>query len=233
MLRLASLTLGDTPRIAVPLTDEELRTRVDDARANADIFELRIDLFRDRSANNVAAVCTEAAATGVPFIATVRSAEEGGEPGLCDDERRRLYAAALPDAAAVDIELRSPLRDTIVAAAKSAGALSIVSHHDFAATPADTDLDAMVTGGRSCGADIVKIAATAATPGERNRLLDLLRRHRNVPMIVIAMGPAGLASRVFFPLCGSLITYGFLDTAVAPGQMQIRDLRAALNLYGP
>jgi 3-dehydroquinate dehydratase-1 len=233
MLRLGSIALGDVPRIAVPLDDHELRNQADEARRYADVFELRIDLFRDRAVDRVAALCREVGASGVPFIATVRAAEEGGAAGLSAADRRDLYAAALPAAAALDVELRSVLRAEIVAAAGAAGALRIISHHDFAATPSDTELDALVDAARGAGADIVKIAAHAASPSDRNRLLDLLRRRRAEPLIVIAMGPAGVASRVFFPLCGSLLTYGFLNQPVAPGQLSIRQLREALDLYGP
>lgn len=233
MLRLGSLTLGDAPRIAVPLTDVEWRALPPDALRRADVVELRVDLFARRDSEHVADICREAAASGKPVIATVRWSAEGGGAGLSDDQRRALYTVALAHAAAVDVELRSPLCDDIVARARAAGVAAIVSHHDFAQTPPAAALDTMVAEASERGADIVKIAAHAATPADRNRLLDLLRRHCDRPMIAIAMGPAGAASRVFFPLCGSLLTYGFLNHAVAPGQMSLRDLREALDRYGP
>ena len=95
--------------------------------------------------------------------------------------------------------------------------------------------NALADEARERGATITKIAAMAATGGDRNRLLDLLRQRvvARQGMIVIAMGPHGAASRVFFPLCGSLLTYGFLEEAVAPGQLSIRDLRAELARYCP
>ena len=61
----------------------------------------------------------------------------------------------------------------------------------------------------------------------------MLREHRRQQRIVIAMGAHGVASRVFFPLLGSLITYGYLHQAVAPGQLSLADLTAELRRYSP
>ena len=47
------------------------------------------------------------------------------------------------------------------------------------------------------------------------------------------MGPHGVASRVFFPLFGSLLTYGFVGQAGAPGQLSLADLHAELCRYSP
>jgi 3-dehydroquinate dehydratase-1 len=50
---------------------------------------------------------------------------------------------------------------------------------------------------------------------------------------VIAMGPIGAASRVFFPLLGSPVTYGHVGRCGAPGQLSIEELDTALRLYSP
>ncbi|MBI3592233.1 MAG: type I 3-dehydroquinate dehydratase [Nitrospirae bacterium] len=43
-------------------------------------------------------------------------------------------------------------------------------------------------------------------------------------MITIAMGEKGLPSRVFSPICGSLITYGYVNHPSAPGQLSASEL---------
>jgi 3-dehydroquinate dehydratase-1 len=232
MLRLGTLELGRKPLIAVPLTDVEVRVQTAEALAFADILELRIDLFENQEPDHVATICAEARSAGAPLIATVRSTREGGGTQMPDDERQRLFETAIPDVDAVDIELRSSLRGCIVDRIHQNGKLAIVSHHDLRGTPATEQLSAIVDSARSAGADIVKIATQANTSNDRNRLLELLLQRREEALIIIAMGPLGAASRVFFPLCGSLITYGFLNESVAPGQLSIRDLRSELQRYG-
>jgi 3-dehydroquinate dehydratase I len=234
MIRIGALELEAAPRIAVPLDDRRLGERVAAARQWADVVELRVDMFGSPDADTVAAACKIARAAA-PVLVTVRSHAEGGAAALSDERRLALYAAAAAHADAVDVELRSPICDAVLRLAGERGLTAIVSHHDFAATPDDAALRALADEARERGATITKIATTANDAGDRNRLLDLLRRRvaADQGMIVIAMGAHGAASRVFFPLCGSLLTYGFLDEAVAPGQLSIRALRAELERYCP
>jgi 3-dehydroquinate dehydratase-1 len=233
MPKLGALELGTVPRIAVPLTDADVQTHADAVRRYADAVELRIDRFSRHDAAHVADVCRAARGLGLPLIATVRAAEEGGAVELSDDQRLALFAAALPLADAVDVELRAPIRDRVVALALGRGALAIVSHHDFAQTPSDAELAAICDAAVLARADVVKIAAQVAGPADADRLLDLLRTRRHHGLIVIGMGPHGVASRVFFPLLGSLLTYGFVGRAGAPGQLPLAELHDALRRYSP
>jgi 3-dehydroquinate dehydratase I len=233
MLKLGPLELGTVPRIAVPLTDADVQTHADAVRRYADAAELRIDRFGRHDTAHVAEVCRAARGLGLPLIATVRAAAEGGAVELSDDERLALFAAALPLADAVDVELRAPIRDRVVALALGRRALAIVSQHDFAQTPPDADLTAICDAAALARADVVKIAAHVAGPVDGERLLDLLRARRHQNLIVIGMGPHGVASRVFFPLLGSLITYGFVGRAGAPGQLPLAELHDALRRYSP
>lgn len=233
MLKLAALELGAVPRIAVPLTDAEVHTHADAVRRYADIVELRIDRFTRRDPAHVAAVCRAARALERPLIATVRAAAEGGAVTLSDDQRSALFAAAMPLVDAVDIELDATIRDRIVALARSSGAVAIVSHHDVARTPSETELAARFDAAVLAQADVVKIATLATGAADIDRLLDFLRARRQRGLIVIGMGAHGVASRVFFPLVGSLLTYGFIERAGAPGQLPIAELHGALRRYSP
>jgi 3-dehydroquinate dehydratase-1 len=233
MLKLGSLELRTVPRIAVPLTDEDVQTHAEAVRRYADAVELRIDRFSRHDPAHVGEVCRAARGLGLPLIATVRAAEEGGGVELADDQRLALFTAALPLADAVDVELHAPIRDRVVALALGRRALTIVSHHDFARTPADAELAAIGDAAVLARADVVKIAAQVTGPADAERLLDLLRARRHQHLIVIGMGPHGVASRVFFPLVGSLLTYGFVGRPGAPGQLPLAELYAALRRYSP
>ncbi len=227
---IGKLELGMPPRIAVPLTDAELVAHGREALRWADVIELRVDLFDQLEPSNVADIARQSRALA-PTLMTVRHTAQGGGAALRDSERLAIIEASIDTIDAIDIELKSEIRDTVLDLAR--GITTIASHHDFATTPPSDELDEMVEESVASGATITKIAATANTNEDSNRLLDLLRRHRERPMIVIAMGPHGAASRVFFPLCGSLLTYGFLNASVAPGQLSIQDLRTELERYCP
>ena len=121
----------------------------------------------------------------------------------------------------------------MVDGARRHGNLAIVSHHDFAATPPDADLAAHFDAALDVGADIVKIATHAASGADTDRLLGFLRARRERGLIVIAMGTHGVASRFFFPLCGSLLTYGFVAQSGAPGQLPLAELYRELQRYSP
>jgi 3-dehydroquinate dehydratase-1 len=233
MIAIGNVELGTLPRIAVPLADDDVARRAAAALHWADIIELRVDLFRSHAAADVTAVCETVRAAGAPVLVTVRSPDQGGGGNLSDQRRLALYEIALPFADACDIELRSPLCEAVLALADQQGVTTIVSHHDFAATPDHDALAALVRDAAASGAHITKVAATANSAADRNRLLDLLREQRDENLIVIAMGPYGAASRVFFPLCGSLITYGYFEQSVAPGQLSIQELRSELARYCP
>lgn len=233
MRTLGTLELGAVPRIAVPLTDADVRVHADAVRRYADIAELRIDQFTHHDPPYVADICRRARALGRPLIATVRAAAEGGAAALSEAQRLAFFEAAAPLVDGLDIELHAPICDRVVDLAESHGCMVIVSHHDFERTPSDTDLAALFDAAALADADVVKIAAQATSAADTDRLLGFLRARRERGLIVIAMGPHGVASRVFFPLCGSLITYGFASTANAPGQLPLAELHAALRRYSP
>ncbi len=230
---IGKVDLGRVPRIAVPLTDEDVEGRVATAVQWADIIEARVDMFASVDEAHVVSVCQQVRANGAPLLVTIRCPRQGGQGNLGNQQRLDLYRAVAPIADAVDIEVRSPIFNDVLAAAAEHDLTTIASHHDFEGTPDDLELRAIAAEARSAGATIVKIATTANNDTDRNRMLDLLRQRGDQPMIAIAMGAHGAASRVFFPLCGSLITYGFLGKSVAPGQLSIEALRKELQRYCP
>jgi 3-dehydroquinate dehydratase-1 len=233
MITLGTLELGPLPRIAAPMTEADVHAHADMVRRYADVAELRIDQFARHDPTYAVEVCRAARALGVPLIATVRALDEGGAVALTDAQRLALFEAVTPSVAALDIELRAAICESVVDLGHRHGKVVIVSHHDFAATPSDADLAALFDAAVLAEADVVKIVTHAANPADTDRLLGFLRARRERGLIAIAMGAHGVASRVFFPLFGSLITYGFVAAAMAPGQLPLAELHAALRRFSP
>src|SRR5512147_2109713 len=96
MVRFGNLELGAIPRVAVALSDQDVRHGAASVAALVDVFELRIDRFARHDPEYVAEVATEARALGVPLLATVRAAEEGGEAALTEAQRLSLLRALAP-----------------------------------------------------------------------------------------------------------------------------------------
>lgn len=233
-LAIGSVTLGDVPRIAVPLYDDDPAGDVAAVRELADLIELRIDCFADVSVRHVRDVVEKVKAAGpLPIIGTVRWTGEGGKAPLGDEERLALYAAIAPLVDAVDVELASPIRDRVVALAREHGKVSIASSHSFDHMPAFDELEYLVDQADEVRPTILKIAAAATSLAEVRRLLEFTLRHRDRGIVTIALGDVGAVSRVVFPLAGSLFTFAHHRTPSGPGQLPLREMRAELTKYYP
>ena len=231
-VRLGGVALAASPRTAGVIVEGRVQSAAKKAlRDGADILELRADTFPDASAGAMRTVITGLKNLGKPVLLTIRSRKEGGVHQIPDRERAKLYTALMPLVDAVDIELGSSaiLKD-VVGSAKDNNKKVIISYHNFKTTPGNGRLQDIIARAREKGADIVKIAAFARSPQDLKRLASLLAGQDD--LIVIAMGERGKASRVFFPMLGSLLTYGSVTASTAPGQMTLREIKRELKKYG-
>ena len=191
----------------------------------ADVIEIRgdrgplLDLRQIRAASSKA------------LLYTCRSASQGGALG--DDDSLRvslLEKAIVAGFDYIDVELDSlPAMAGVVAGRE--GAAVVVSHHDLAGTP--QDLDALYARMCAAGADIVKIVTTPHSVGDVARLLAFARRTQGAgprPLIALALGAMGQATRVLAALSGAPFTYASLrrGAEAAPGQIPAAEL---LDIY--
>lgn len=186
--------------------------RLRDEVAGVDLVEMRLDTVQDPD--------VDAALKGrlLPVVVTCRWTAEGGHFRGTERERRTLLLHAL-DAGAefVDIEWRAGL-DEMVRARR--GRNVVLSHHDSAGVPAD--LSSRVEAMLATGAEVVKVAVTALRLTDCLPLLELGRKHRGRQIVLLAMGEAGVVTRVFAARFGSCWTYA--GDGVAPGQMSTAQL---------
>jgi len=200
--------------------------------AGADMLEIRVDTLENRDPESLARALKRLkgyeSACGAPLLLTCRDVSEGGVHAITLKEKRLIFKALIPLVDYIDIELKksAALRGIIIEA-REAGVGVVISYHDFKGTPSAVRLSEIITKGRAAGGDAVKIAATAKSRNDLKKLAAALLEHS--ALIVIAMGPLGKASRIFFPLLGSLTTYGSVTKSAAPGQMPVAELVQAFK----
>jgi 3-dehydroquinate dehydratase / shikimate dehydrogenase len=208
-------------RICVPVcekTIEALESAAVRASDQADIVELRLDCLT--RLEDLRPVLDRIA---VPVILTFRPSEQGGHRVL-DHQARQFFWKTAPQTDWWDIESDlTPETDW---------SRVIISHHDFSGVP--DDLTQIYERLAATPAAVLKIAVQANDIVDCIPVFQLLERARtdNREMIAIAMGNAGLATRILGPSHGAFLTYAALEEGggTAPGQLPAQTLRSVYHV---
>jgi 3-dehydroquinate dehydratase/shikimate dehydrogenase len=222
-------------RICIPICErtlDALEHSAAKASAEGDAIELRLDCLLPLESDRYVELDELAGRIGLPTILTFRPAEQGGKRAL-DYEAR--YAFWCREQAATGSHFMDVEVDVVegLTASQSPPAPPIdwtriiASHHDFKGLPAE--LEQIYQRMAHTPARILKLAVQAGDVTDCIPIFRLLDRARaeNREMIAIAMGPAGIATRILGPSRGAFLTYGALeaDSATAPGQISAGELR--------
>lgn len=223
-LYICNLKLGEIPHIAGVLTDNDVININHNVLNTADIIELRVDLFERLSAEHIEMIFRLAKDKfKKPIIGTIRSVKEGGRKEI--PRRLGLYRVIIPLSDLVDVEIdSSDIFEDVKRACEADKKLLIGSYHNFDSTPGNDILEQIVRKGKGLGADLVKLAVTPADDDDVARLAIFTYSKKGEGMITMSMGDRGLPSRIFSPLFGSLITYGYITHPAAPGQLSVSEL---------
>jgi 3-dehydroquinate dehydratase/shikimate dehydrogenase len=203
--------------VAEPTMADLCRQR-DRASAGADLVELRLDWLP-----GPIDVSQALGGRSKPVIVTCRPSWEGGAFGGSEEERHRVLTDAMRAGAEyVDVEWRAGFAANLVRSREGRGV--VLSCHDFDGVPAD--LDALLAEMLAHGSEVVKVAVTAKALSDCLTLRRAASRRRTsgdaavargrVELVLVAMGPSGLATRVLPGRFGSSWTYA---GQVAPGQL--------------
>jgi 3-dehydroquinate dehydratase/shikimate dehydrogenase len=227
-------------QICVPVCEQsldEFERKIVSAAGVGDIIELRLDYLEPAwlesgwiDPTKIEELRAKAQKLNRQTITTFRPSEQGGQRELDHNSRRIFWSQNSRTNDLVDIEL-----DVCLSFSSSENSLPvnlnwqqiICSHHDFEGVP--LELDQIYEQMARTPARILKIAVLANDVTDclpMFRLLDRARREGR-EMIAIAMGNAGIATRVLSPSRGALLTYGALEPecATAPGQVTAKELR--------
>jgi 3-dehydroquinate dehydratase/shikimate dehydrogenase len=201
----------------------------------ADMFELRLDcLDQSHLSESFLALNDLLSKASKPIILTYRPAHQGGYQELSDESRHSFWRFDFPRADAfVDMEFELAQNPSFFDGLKPPDWNRVIcSHHDFIGQPAD--LDGLYDQMAGTQARILKIAYQADDAVDCLPIFHLLERaHQDGrKLIAIAMGEAGLMTRILGPSRGSFITYAARDneTTTAPGQISAGELREVYRI---
>ncbi|HEY0098595.1 MAG TPA: shikimate dehydrogenase [Pyrinomonadaceae bacterium] len=242
------MTFDTSVRLCVPVCVRragELRAAVARATAEtqgADMIELRMDCLADEAELEQARLELPdifRAATR-PLILTFRPSEQGGARASNFERRVRFWSENFSGgderADYADLELDMAAHFKALEEQRAGTLLDwrkvICSHHDFARVP--SDLEETFARMLDTPARILKLALAAEQITDSLPVFRLLKRARDAgrEMIAVAMGEAGLLTRILAPARGAFLTFGALarEHATAPGQIAARDLRALYRI---
>jgi 3-dehydroquinate dehydratase-1 len=204
-----------------------------------DVIEWRVDYFQDignaRTVIDVARAI-KIAAGDIPLLFTRRSSKEGGEKIALGEAQvielyREVCAARCVDL--VDYELANGAEDLrrVRSASREFDIAMIASYHNFQATPPASELRAKFREAEREGADIAKVAVMPKSLEDVMALLEATlqgSRETSLPLITMSMGALGSLSRMMGVVFGSSLTFAVGQTASAPGQIAIEELRGVL-----
>lgn len=221
------MTNRTKPKIAGVISSRADLGRALRMRNPPDLFELRLDAF----AAEIDASRGRIGKLGAEIIITARHPREGGANQLSGQKRRELLLSFLPQAAWVDIELRSAsVMAAVFEAARGKGVRTILSFHDLRGTPSATRLDEFARRAQSLGADLFKVATRTDTPTQLERLVSFFERSRPAQNVVaMGIGKLGRKSRLELARRGCPLNYAHLGVPRIEGQLSIPELRRALR----
>jgi 3-dehydroquinate dehydratase-1 len=195
---------------------------------HCDVIELRLDCLAGHLGQTDALLSGNQ--LGVPTLATVRHPEEGGCGDLDLTARQNLLRRFLGQVDAIDIELRTADdMGTIIDAARCAGKTLILSYHDFKNTPSTATIRSKIDQAIAGGADVAKIAVHLDSLTSLFELAQVCESESRIKLSMMGMGPLGKLSRLVFAKAGSVLNYGYLKEANAPGQWPGAELKRLLG----
>lgn len=245
-LVIGKIRIGEgIPKIIVPLTekeDEGLLTELERVKAvEPDLVEWRADMYG--KAGDERAVLQmlsqlKGKAGETLLLFTYRTRGEGGRGDGSFPSYKRLLEEVIRSGKTdlVDIEMDTAgcAIDELVALAKGNGVFVVMSRHDFEKTPQKEEIIESLRRMEKMGADIPKIATMATGPEDVITMLEatweMKSIHATRPFIAIAMGKAGIVSRLTAGIFGSAATFASGMNVSAPGQIPVSEMRTVLNL---
>lgn len=232
MNRLANALEQPGATMAVVVAEPQNTEAIHNIVSVADVIEFRADKFPNQDFRRLVQQAGRFAT--LPLLLTIRPKAERGDWVGDEEDRLSLFTDLLPFVDGIDVELNARIVPALVDIAHASNKIVIASSHDFECTPSSEALETTLNESKETGADYTKIAASAKTRIDYERLASFTMRHIKDKVIVVAMDDYGPLSRIVLPSIGSHLTYASTgDHAVAPGQMGYIETAVLLNRLYP
>lgn len=244
-LKVKGILIGEgQPKTIVPIMDtvpELLSVSAADAiNAGADLVEWRADFLdglEDPNTLRIAAYAVAEAIPDTPVVATIRTKDQGGLVELDQKTYAKLIRTLINTEVMdiIDIEystIDERALDELIALAHAHHIMVISSVHDFEGTPTVPSMVMLLTMMAQTGADIAKLAVYATSPIDALHLMEattICGTKLDCPLITLAMGDEGKITRITGEAFSSALTFCSLERSSAPGQIQLKDARNALD----
>ncbi|WP_231877556.1 type I 3-dehydroquinate dehydratase [Erwinia sp. ErVv1] len=246
-LTLRDITIGQgSPKVIVPTTAShpaDVLTFVDKVASSQDfhVLELRLDMLENALDANAMAALTHQVRDRLGnklLLLTFRTQDEGGKKAVSDEQYVQLYQQLLAEGTAdlIDVEMyRDRTKtDPLIALAHQRGVKVILSNHELKSTPAKEEIVSRLREQQARGADILKLAAMPADPGDVLTLLtatwEMHQHYAQRPVLTMSMGDLGVLTRMSGELTGSALTFAMVGEASASGQVALEDLSSVLGI---
>ena len=244
VLRAGNTTLEDGKvRICVPIAYETEKEILEESMrigksSVADIAEWRIDWYQDvfqpRKRNALSRKIRENL-QGKPLLVTFRSRREGGERDITPEAYQVLLDEVIESNIGsntvdlLDVELSQGMAcvQELIKHAHQMGIGVIVSQHDFKKTPEASSLITTMEQMAGYGAAVMpqSLADVAALLSATGTMKE---NHPETLLITMSMGRTGCVSRLCGGLFGSVMSFGSMGKASAPGQVSAKELSDVL-----
>lgn len=245
-VKIRNIVIGEAmPKICVPIVGinkEELLQEVEVLQnLSVDVVEWRMDWFKrieNLDAAKEMVKTLREALKDTALLATFRSKKEGGKLEVSTEYYVALNKAIVDSGCTdlIDVELftgETEVKDIVTYAHKH-GVKVIMSNHDFDKTPSYDEILTRLKAMQSLDADIPKIAVMPTNKKDVLTLLqatiDMHETYADRPIITMSMAGTGVISRLCGEVFGSALTFGAAKKASAPGQMNVEDLHAVLDI---
>ena len=232
------------PKICIPIvgmTEEEILREAEELlAAPVDIVEWRVDWFTYVSElEQVKQMLGKLRKIlgDVPILFTFRTAQEGGEKEISEEEYLKLNEAVIESGMAdlIDVEVFQEEKTVklLIDRAHKSGVKVIASNHDFEKTPPCGEIVRRLRLMQEFGADIPKIAVMPKSKKDVLTLLaateEMAEEYADRPIITMSMAGLGSISRICGEVFGSALTFGTATKASAPGQIRADRLMETLQ----
>ena len=173
-----------------------------------------------------------------PILFTFRTAKEGGEKAISNEDYKALNMAVAKSGYVDLIDVEAFTGEEIVKSmiqeAHSYGVKVIASNHDFDATPKKDEIVRRLRMMQDYGADIPKMAVMPKSKQDVLTLLsatlEMSQQFADRPIITMSMAGTGVVSRLTGETFGSALTFGAATKASAPGQINVSELEQVLDI---